>query len=122
MNSKLLLLLIIFSLNKKITQEGNFIFRDKGKMVELVFESNQSHLEMEKSTQLKVLVENIDLKNSSIVGAGIRMMGQSGKNYFICEVTAHEKYLIDNNLEISIYTRIKDENTLIHKFLIPVKR
>lgn len=122
MNSKLLLLLIIFSLNKKITQEGNFIFRDKGKMVELVFESNQSYLEMEKPTQLKVLVENIDLKNSSIVGAGIRMMGQSGKNYFICEVTAHEKYLIDNNLEISIYTRIKDENTLIHKFLIPVKR
>lgn len=72
--------------------------------------------------KINYAIENIDLKNSSIVGPGIQLTGKQGENYFVCKVTAHEKYLIENNLEIRIYHRVNDKSTLFHKFLIPIKR
>lgn len=114
-------LIPISSSQEAIQNETGFMFRDKNTMVKLEFETGELFLNLEKPTKLKVSVENIDLKKSAIIGPGISMSGEQGKNYFMCVVTAHQKNLVDNNLEIKIYTKENKNYILINKFLIPVK-
>jgi len=117
------LFFIIFSSLGVKAQDENFTFRDGNKSVKLEFENGLSFLEINKPTKVKVIVENINLKESSIIGCGISVSGDRGEDFFTCNITVVDSCVKDKDyLEISIYYRHRKERKLLHKFSIPIKK
>ncbi|WP_320816091.1 hypothetical protein [Flavobacterium sp.] len=84
------LVLIIFSSFTTSFQEDRFVFKDNDQVIKLELETQKKYLVMNQPTEIKVSVENIDLKKSSIIGKGICLTGEQGKNYFVISITVDE--------------------------------
>lgn len=115
---------ILFSSFDNEIQENRFVFKDQNQTIILELESKQKFLAYNHPTEIKVSVENIDLKQSSIIGKGICLTGQQGKNYFVISITADEENVFNNSYTISFnYTTPgKVKKFKNHKFIIPVKK
>jgi hypothetical protein len=104
-------------------QENSFIYKDEDQVIKLELETNQKYLVLNHPTEIKVTVENIDLRHSSIVGKGICITGESGKNYFTITTTVEKESVINNQYTISFnYSIGRNRKLKNHKFLIPVKK
>jgi hypothetical protein len=113
--------LLFISLSIVAQEKEKFVFSDEGHIVKLVFENNAGYLELNKPIEMKVYVENIDLKMSAIMGPGIRPLNKSGKNFFTYSVTVNEKSVVNSSYQIIFTYRIsEDGETKRHKFFIPV--
>lgn len=104
-------------------QENSFIYKDLDQTIKLELETNQKYLILNQATEIKVTVENIDLRHSSIIGKGICLTSKNGKNFFTITTTVDEEDLINNYYPISInYSIGRNKKLKSHKFLIPVKK
>ena len=104
-------------------QENSFIHRDQDQVIKLELETNQKYLILNHPTEIKITVENIDLRHSSIVGKGICLTGENGKNFFTVTTTVEEESVINNQYTISFnYSIGRNRKLKNHKFLIPVKK
>jgi hypothetical protein len=114
-------LLIFKSINLN-AQEKNFVFKDNEQTIKLELETNNMFLIMNQLTEIKVTVEKIDLKKSSIIGKGICLTEKQGKDFFIFSVTVNDENVFNNHYSITInYPSGKSKKLKSHKFLIPVK-
>ncbi|MEL1245227.1 hypothetical protein AAEO56_13200 [Flavobacterium sp. DGU11] len=88
---------LFFTCFSVIAQDGSILFcRDGNKTVRLEFETGFPYLKRNKPTRLKIYVENIDLKESAVVGKGIRPLGNSHKDeFFLCSVTVNRESVVD---------------------------
>ena len=78
-------------------QENSFIYKDQNQTIKLELETNQKFLVLNQPTEIKISVENIDLRHSSIIGKGICLTGESGKNFFTVTTTVDEEGIINNH-------------------------
>ena len=117
----ILFILTSFSENKQTNFQGLiYTFKKGNRTMKLEFETNNKYLELNKTTTLKISLTNISTDNFSIYGAGIKMSG-GGKNFIKCKISPIEKYLVNNNFEVSLFEKRNEKNELFHKLLIPIK-
>lgn len=78
---------------------------------------------MHQATEIKVSVEKIDLKKSSIIGKGICLTGEEGKNYFVVSITVDDENVFNNQYSVTMnYPAGKGKKLKNHKFIIPVRK
>jgi hypothetical protein len=117
------LMLFLLSSFTNEFQENSFIYKDQNQTIKLELETNQKFLVLNQPTEIKISVENIDLRHSSIIGKGICLTGESGKNFFTVTTTVDEEDVINNHYPISFnYSIGRNKKLKSHKFLIPVKK
>ncbi len=115
--------LILFTSFTGNIQEDGLTFRDNDQVIKLEIETQKKYLVMNELTEIKVSVEKIDLKKSSIIGKGICLTGEQGKNYFIISITVDEENVFNNQYSVTFnYPTGKNKKLKNHKFLIPVKK
>ena len=118
-----ILMLFLLSSFTNEFQENSFIYKDQNQTIKLELETNQKFLVLNQPTEIKISVENIDLRHSSIIGKGICLTGESGKNFFTVTTTVDEEDVINNHYPISFnYSIGRNKKLKSHKFLIPVKK
>jgi hypothetical protein len=101
-----------------------FFFKDGDKTVRLEFDNKLPYLELNRPTEIIVHIENIDLKESAIVGIGIRFIYNGNqKDHIKCSVTVTEKSVVDGHFKILVrYGYSDDGNVKFCTFLAPVKQ
>ena len=115
--------LILFTSFTTKFQEDNLVFRDNDQVIQLELATQKKYLVMNEPTEIKVSVEKIDLKKSSIIGKGICLTGEEGKNFFIISITVDEENVFNNQYSVTFnYPTGRNKKLKNHKFLIPVKK
>ncbi|MFT6638879.1 MAG: hypothetical protein ACJAYP_001465 [Flavobacterium sp.] len=115
--------LIIFSSFITNIQEESLVFRDKDQVIKLELNTQKKYLVMHQSTEIKVSVEKIDLKKSSIIGKGVCLTGEEDKNYFVVSITVDDENVFNNQYSLTInYPTGKSKKLKNHKFIIPVRK
>lgn len=115
--------LILFTSFTGNIQEDSLTFRDNDQVIKLELATQKKYLVMNDPTEIKVSVEKIDLKKSSIIGKGICLTGEEGKNFFMISITADEENVFNNQYSVTFnYPTGKNKKLKNHKFLIPVKK
>ncbi|MEQ3691505.1 MAG: hypothetical protein ABNG98_08340, partial [Flavobacterium sp.] len=111
--------LIIFSSFITNIQEESLVFRDKDQVIKLELNTQKKYLVMHQSTEIKVSVEKIDLKKSSIIGKGVCLTGEEDKNYFVVSITVDDENVFNNQYSLTInYPTGKSKKLKNHKFII----
>ena len=99
---------------------NNLIFKDGNQTIKIEFETKQPYLELNKNTKFIVSVENIELRKTSIICRGIRILGSNNKTNFECSVLVDENGIENGNFKMRLIYYDKDERKT-HVFTIPVK-
>jgi hypothetical protein len=115
------ILFILSSFTENSQKKGlNYTFKKGNRIMKLEFDTNNKYLELNKTTILKISFENISVNSFSIHGVGIQIYG-GGKNFTKCKIHPIEKYLVNKNLEISLFEDRNGKKELFRKFFVPVK-
>lgn len=115
--------LLIFASFTTNLQQNDLVFRDNDQVIQLELATKNNYLVFNEPTEIKVSVEKIDLKKSSIIGKGISLTGEQGKNYLVISITANEENVFNNQYSITFnYPTGRNKKLKNHKFLIPVKK
>ncbi|RVT78535.1 hypothetical protein EOD40_04685 [Flavobacterium sufflavum] len=114
-------LFIMCSFNENGQKNGlNCTLQKGNRIMKLEFDTNKKYLELKRRTALKISFENIYINGFSIEGVGIQMCG-GGKNFTKLKISPVKKYLVNNQLEISLFEERNGKKELFRKLLIPVK-
>lgn len=116
------LLLFLFTTTLSLSQENNFVIKDKKKIITLTLKNGASAIALHKETKFTISVENIDLKKTAVVGRGIRIVTiEKGaqKNYIQCTTTIDEQDVVDGTYKI-LFTYRRNRKAKVYTFLIPV--
>lgn len=104
-------------------QQNDLVFRDNDQVIQLELATQNNYLVFKEPTEIKISVEKIDLKKSSIIGKGISLTGEQGKNFVVISITANEENVFNNQYSITFnYPTGKNKKLKNHKFLIPVQK
>ena len=113
-----MLFLVTFFSNAQ--NNDDLIFKDGNQTIKIEFETKQPYLELNKNTKFIVLVENIELQKTSIIGRGIRILGSNNKTNFECSVLVDKNGVENGNFKMRIIYYNEDK-LKTHIFTIPVK-
>ncbi len=122
---KILSILLFLTCFSVIAQEESpLFFKDGDKTVRLEFENNAKYLEVNKPTEMKVYVENIDRKRCATSGRNMRPIGNCKKgDCFIYSVTVDPKWVENGSYKITfIYPAAEGNERKVCTFLVPVKQ
>ena len=113
-------MLFLVTFFSKAQNNDDLIFKDGNQTIKIEFETKQPYLELNKNTKFIVLVENIELQKTSIIGRGIRILGSNNKTNFECSVLVDKNGVENGNFKMRIIYYNEDK-LKTHIFTIPVK-
>lgn len=119
----LTLLLFLLLTTQRYSQEPTFVIKDKKTSIALTLENNATEIALHQETQFTIRVENMDMKNTAVIGRGIRIVPDAKsreENYIQCTTTIDEAAVVDGKYKILFSHRTKKKATT-YTFLIPVK-
>jgi hypothetical protein len=117
-----LFLFIILSCTNSKTNLSEDIFKydDGVKKIEFQFSGSNDFLELNKTSDVKIIFENIDVGNIIVSSKGKEFVSADGSSYLL-KLTPKKEELRNNHVEVKIYEFTEKYNVLIHKFALPVK-
>lgn len=119
----IILLLFLFITTLSLSQDNNFVIKDKKKIITLTLENGASAIALHKETKFTISVENIDLKKTAVIGRGIRIVtieNEAQKGYIHYITTIDEKAVVDGTYKILFRYKRKNK-AKFYTFLIPVR-